>query len=135
MLYLSALALKSHYPLNLNWKMCLIGRNQKLARNDSYSEDLLVPVKHNVTHALIDLILTTTDLDNSETVMHQTFFDDQYLAILQRTHSVGYVHGHQNLKVTANGPADPGRVLMRLKVIEDQNRSNVNTMELNHTGE
>ena len=137
-LYFSALTLKSYYPLNFNWKMCLIGRLQRLARNTTFSENYKSWVWHNGTHAFNTVPVRTEDRDDSLTVMHQRFLSDKLLNIMRRTYGGKYgyitVPKSQNFKVTASGPADTKRVLMKLKAIDDNDRSKDITMELNHTG-
>ena len=117
----------------------MISRFQKLARNSSFSEGVPVWVSHNVTHAFSSYNINTRDLNSSPSILHQQFLNDHYLSIFQRTYSDrnGFVivKDSQHFKVTANGPVDPDRVLMRLKLIKNGYRSKVITMELNHTGE
>ena len=138
-LYFSAFALKSYYPLNLNWKVCLIERNVKLARNSTVLELGRCFVYHNGTHVFNGAVFNIADLDPSPTVMKQKFFDYKFLRILRRTY--GGKHGsitvpkNQNFKVTASGSVDLDRVLMRVRAVDDNNRSKYTTMELHHTGE
>ena len=119
--------------------MCLIAGFRKLARNNSFSEGVPTWLKHNGTHAFSSFSIDTRDLNSSPSVMHQQFLNDHYLSIYQHTYGyrngIIFVRESQNFKVTANGPVDPDHVLMWLKVIENDYRSKVITMELNHTGE
>ena len=118
--------------------MCLIARFQKLARNSSFSEGGPIWVKHNGTHVFSSFGIIKPDLDTSPSVMHQIFLSNHYLSIFQRTYSDrnGFiiVKDNQHFKVTASGPVDPDRVLMRIKAIDDNDRSKDITMELYHTG-
>ena len=135
----SVVTVEIHYPLKYNWKMCLLKREQNLAKNATFSEDLKVSVAHYGKSGLWQLFVKDPDRDDSPTVLHQSFFTDDYLPLLRNTYGEsngGSIrHSGGSIDVTANGTADPDRVLLRIKGIEDLDRSKSFKMELNHTGD
>ena len=137
---IAVLALEIHYQLELNWKVCLLPDWRKLAKSSTYKEPHWVWMVHDVKAGMWYLYMKNSpDLDPSPTVMHQKFFEDKYLPILSNTYggNHGYigVGNRKEFTVTANVPAYPDRILMRIKGVHDLNRSHVFTMQLNHTGD
>ena len=134
------MTLQIHYPLEFNWKMCMLKRFQKLTKNDSTSENQVAWVSHNVTDGLWNLRLTNRDLDPSETVLHQWLCGGNFLPILRNTYGghhgkVWLAYDGGAIDVTANGPRQPDQRLLWIKGHHDENRRVSFTMELNQTGD
>ena len=118
----------------------MLKRYQKLARNDTFSESKTTWVIHSVTAAQWYVAFRKPDLDGGSSVLHQHFIPDSYIPLIRNTYggpyggSINIYHGGA-IDVTANGSADPDRVLLRVKGINDEVRSKSFQMELNHTGD
>ena len=73
----------------------------------------------------------------NSTLLHQKFFTDNDLEVIRHTKRGQRleIRHDQWFEVTANGAADPDRVLMRINGIYSENRTSSFQMELNHTGD